>query len=118
MKYKTKPQNPNRQQFNAWQIATQGGKLSRVSVAKYRKAYRAAFLLDWLNDYADKCANYDNDAERYNEEQSQKMGQRLESLAQRTAEALAPLGLEFFNCSHLYGITRKGEQKQIYIKYE
>lgn len=98
--------------------SNQGGNLSRVSVAKYRKAYRAAFLLDWLNDYADKCAIYDNDAERYNEETSQRMGRRLEERAKAAADALAPFGLVFFCCSHLYGITRKGEQKQIYIKYE
>ena len=118
MKYKTKKTSNSRQDFNAWQIATQGGKLSRVSVSRYRKAYRAAFFLNWLNDYADKCANYDNTAETYNEKTSERMGRRLEELETTTAQHLAPLGLVFFNCSHLYGITRKGEQKQIYIKYE
>ena len=118
MKYKTKRTSSKRAQFNAWQIATQGGKLSRVSVAKDRRACRAAFFLDWLNDYADKCANYDNDAERYNEETSARMGRRLEELAEKTAQQLAPFGLVFFNCFHLYGIARKGEQRQIYIKYE
>ena len=118
MKYKTKPTtNPNRQQFNAWQIATRGGKLSRVSVAKYRKASKAAFYLNWLNDYADKLANFDNDANRYNEATSARMGKRLEELENITAELLAPFGLVFFNCSHLYGITRTEELKQIYIKY-
>ena len=118
MKYKTHRTSDRRDHFNAWQIATQGGKLSRVSVSKYRKAYRAAFYLNWLNDYADKCAEYDNDAERYNECTSTRMGRRLEELAATTARLLDPFGLVFFNCSHLYGITRKGEQKQIYIKYE
>ena len=118
MKYKTRKTSNNRQQFNAWQIATRGGELCRVSVAKYRKACRAAFLLDWLNDYADKCANYDNDVTRYNEETSQRMGRRLEERAKAAADALAPFGLVFFCCSHLYGIAKKGEQKQIYIKYE
>lgn len=118
MKYKTQKTSNSRAHFNAWQIATQGGKLSRVSVSKYRKACRAAFLLDWLNDYADKCAEYDNDPERYNERAAARMGRRLENLERRTAQALAPLGLVFLCCSHLYGITRKGEQKQIYIKYE
>lgn len=117
MKYKTKKTNNNRRPFNAWQIATQGGRLCRVSVAKYRRACRCAFFLDWLNDYADKVADFDNDTERYTEEKSQRMGQRLAELEQKTAELLAPFGLEFFNCSHLYGISRKGEQKQIYIKY-
>lgn len=118
MKYKTQKTSNSRAHFNAWQIATQGGKLSRVSVSRYRKACRAAFYLNWLNDYADKCAEFDNDPERYNERASTRMGRRLEELAETTARLLAPLGLEFFNCSHLYGITRKGEQKQIYIKYE
>lgn len=118
MKYKTKRTSDKRQHFNAWQIATQGGKLSRVSLSRYRKACRAAFYLDWLNDYADRCANYDNDPDRYNEATSAKMGRRLEELAKTTAEHLAPLGLEFFCCSHFYGIARKGEPRQIYIKYE
>lgn len=118
MKYKTKPKQTDRQHFNAWQIATQGGKLSRVSVSKYRRAFRAAFLLNWLNDYADKCAEYDNNAETYNEKTSERMARRLEEREHRTAQALAPFGLVFFCCSHLYGIARKGEQKQIYIKYE
>lgn len=117
MKYKTEKTSNSRLHFNAWQIATRGGKLCRVSVSKYRKAIRAAFLLNWLNDYADKCANYDNDAERYNEETSAKMGRRLEERAKAAAEAIAPFGLVFFCCSHLYGIARKGEQKQINIKY-
>lgn len=118
MKYKTRKTNNKRQAFNAWQIATRGGELCRVSVSKYRKAYRAAFLLNWLNDYAEKCAIYDNDVERYNEETSAKMGRRLEERAKAAADALAPFGLVFFCCSHLYGIAKKGEQNQIYIKYE
>ena len=117
MKYKTHKTSNTRQHFNAWAIATKGGKLSRVSVSKYRKACRAAFYLNWLNDYADKCAMYDNDASRYNETTSHKMGQRLQQLETITAQLLAPFGLVFFNCSHLYGIARKGEQRQIYIKY-
>lgn len=117
MKYKTKTKQNDRQHFNAWQIATQGGQLSRVSVSKYRKAYRAAFLLNWLNDYADKCAEYDNDAERYTEEGSKKMARRLEQREHAAAEALAPLGLVFSCCSHLYGIKTKNNSKEIYIRY-
>lgn len=116
MKYKTHKTSNSRQHFNAWQIATQGGKLSRVSLSRYRKACAAAFWLNWLNDYADKCAEFDN-SQAYTEERSARMARRLEELEHTTAEHLAPLGLEFFCCSHFYGIARKGEQKQIYIRY-
>lgn len=117
MKYQRKPKTNDRRHHNAWQIATKGGELSRVSVARYRRAYKAAFYLDWLNDYADRCANYDNDATRYNEKTSQRMGERLEELANTTAEHLAPLGLVFFNCSHFYDIAKKGDKKIIYIRH-
>lgn len=117
MKYKTKPTNNSRDSFNAWQLATQGGKLCRCSLAKYRKAYQAAERLRWLNTFADRVAEFDNDANRYIEEKSARLNKRLEEDAQRVAELLAPLGLEFFNCSHLYGVAIKGTAKQIYIKY-
>lgn len=117
MKYKTKPTNNSRDSFNAWQIATQGGKLCRCSVSKYRKAYKAAERLRWLNSFADRVAMFDNDATRYTEEKSAALNKRLEEQAEEVAQLLAPLGLEFFNCSHLYGIARKGTAKNIYIKY-
>lgn len=117
MKYKIQKTSNTRQHFNAWQIATRGGELSRVSVAKYRRACRASFWLNWLNDYADKCAEFDNDETRHTEERSQKMGEKLQRLQEITAEELAPFGLVFFCCSHLYGIAKKGDQRQIYIKY-
>ena len=117
MKYKTKATSNSRQHFNAWQIATKGGKLSRVSVSRYRKACAAAFWLNWLNDYADRCAEFDNDPERYTEERSAKMARRLEELEHTTAEHLAPLGLVFCCCSHFYGIAEKGTEKNIYIRY-
>ena len=117
MKYQRKPKTNDRQHFNAWQIATKGGKLSRVSVARYRRAFRASFLLGWLNDYADKCAEYDNDETRYTEEGSKRRARRLEQLEARTAEALAPLGLEFFNSCHFYDIAEKGTRKPIYTRY-
>lgn len=116
MKYQRKPKTNDREHFNAWQIATKGGKLSRVSVARYRRAYKAAFYLNWLNDYADKCAEYDNDETRYNEATSQRMGRRLEELANRTAEHLAPLGVGFFTYSHFYNIQDKKTKKEIYIR--
>lgn len=116
MKYQRKPKTNDRQHHNAWQIATKGGELSRVSVARYRKAYKAAFYLDWLNDYADRCANYDNDASRYNEKTSQRMGERLEELANTTAEHLAPLGVEFSIYSHFYNIQDKKTKREIYIR--
>ena len=118
MKYKTKPnKKQDRDGFNAWQLATQGGKLRRVSVSKYRRAYAAAVRLGMLNDRAEFVAVFDNDAERYTEEKSARLNKRLEEDAQSVAELLAPLGLEFFICSHLYGVSIKGKNKQIFIKY-
>lgn len=117
MKYKTKKTSNSRDHFNAWQLATKGGKLSRVSLSKYRKAYQAAERLHCLNTFADRVAMFDNDASRYTEEKSARLNKRLEEDAQRVAELLAPLGLEFFNCSHLYGVAVKGSQNQIYLKY-
>lgn len=116
MKYKTKQTNNTRAAFNAWQIATHGGKLSRVSVSHYRKAYRAAFLLNWLNDYADKCAEFDNEPARYTPEKSAKMGDRLQWLQETTAEALRPVGVSFFIYSHFYHIKSNKTGREIYIK--
>lgn len=118
MKYKTKPSKANtRDTFNAWKLATMGGKLSRVSVSKYRKAYAAAFRLRWLNEYADKVAEFDNDSERYTEEKSEKMNNKLLKQAEAVAQMLRPLGLEFFNCSHLYGVAVIGANNQIYLRF-
>lgn len=115
--YTTQPNKKNPTSCNAWKLATKGGKLSRVSLSKYRKAYQAAERLKWLNNYADYVAEFDNDANRYTEEKSARLNKRLEDKAQEVAELLAPLGLEFFNCSHFYGVAIKGTQKQIFIKY-
>ncbi len=117
MKYKTRPnKKQTRESFNAWKIATHGGELSCVSVSHYRKASRAAFLLNWLNDYADKLANFDNDSDRYTPEKSAKMGERLQHLEEITAEALRPLGVEFLIYSHFYHIKSKKTGREIYIK--
>lgn len=117
MKYKTKPSKQNtRQTFNAWQIATKGGKLSRVSIAKYNRACVAAFRLNWLNDYAEKVAQFDNDSDRYTEEKSAKMARRLQELEDRAAFSLSAFGLSFLCCSHLYGIQDTKTQKEIYIR--
>ena len=117
MKYKTKKTSNSRDHFNAWQLATKGGKLSRVSISHYRKALRAAWWLNWLNDYADKVAEFDNDTNRYTEEKSAKMAARLEHIEHETAQHLAGLGLVFCCCSHFYGVAIKGTQKEIYIRY-
>ena len=117
MKYKTKPnKKQTRESFNAWNIATHGGKLSRVSVSHYRKAYRAAFWLNWLNDYADELADFDNDPDRYTPEKSAKMGERLQRLEETTAEALRPLGVEFLIYSHFYHIKSAKTGREINIK--
>lgn len=119
MKYKTQPnKKQTRESFNAWKIATKGGELSRVSVSHYRKASRAAFFLNWLNDYADKLAEFDNDSDRYTPEKSAKMSAKLEKLEKATAEALAPLGVEFLIYSHFYHIKSKKTGREIYIKME
>lgn len=119
MKYKTRPnKKQTRESFNAWEIATHGGELSRVSVSHYRKASRAAFCLNWLNDYADKLAEFDNDSERYTPEKSAKMGERLQHLEEITAEALRPLGVEFLIYSHFYHIKSKKTGREIYMKIE
>lgn len=117
MKYKTQPnKKQTRESFNAWEIATKGGELSRVSVSHYYKARRAAFWLGWLNDYADKLADFDNDPARYTPEKSAKYAERLQHLETRTAEALHPLGVEFVIYSHFYHIKSKKTGKEIYIK--
>ena len=117
MKYKTKQTTNTRAAFNAWAIATKGGELSRVSVSHYRKACRASFLLNRLNDYADRVAEFDN-SQSYTPEKSEKMNKKLEEREKATAEALAPLGVEFLIYSHFYHIKSTKTGREIYIKIE
>lgn len=116
MKFKTKPsKNQTRDTVNAWNIATNGGELSRVSVSKYRKAYELAERLRWLNNFADWLADFDN-SQRYTEEKSEKYNKRLQQMGESAGELLPSLGLEWFVYSHLYHIKSKKTGREIYIK--
>lgn len=116
MKYKTHRTNDTRQCYNAWQLATKGGKLKRVSISKYRNAYKVAFYLNWLNDFSDKVANYDNDETRYNEKTSERLNKRLSYLQDQTLELLNGLGLDFFLYSHFYNVKDIETGKEVFIK--
>ena len=113
----TKRGNNSALRYNAFKIATAYTKGQRVSLGKYRKAYKVAESLASLNRFADRVAEFDN-SPQYTEEKSERLNNKLEKKAEWVAEDLATFGLEFLNCSHLYSIARKGEANIIYLKGE
>lgn len=102
--------------FNAYKIATAQTKGARVSLAKYRKAYKIAEELASINRFADYVANFDNDPKRYTEEKSERLNNRLEARAQDLAKGLASFGLCFLNCSRFYSIAKRGDNSIIYLR--
>jgi len=112
----TKKGNNQDTRFNAYKIATATTKGQRVSLGKYRRAYAIAEELASLNRFAERVANYDNDPNRYNEETSERLNNRLQARADSLAEDLARFGLCFFNCSCYYSIALKGQNRVLYLR--
>lgn len=112
----TQKGNNKDMRFNAYKIATAQTKGARVSLGKYRKAYKIAEELDSINRFAERVALFDNDPNRYTEEKSERLNNRLIKRAESLAQDLATFGLCFFNNSCYYSIAKIGDNHQIYLR--